>query len=110
MLWIKIRSSVEKFARRGSVCSDSFSMGSSDGWMQPAVSTVSSRRRSMNDDREIHFLRVQSVSVMIITTISMRCFGIDVFSERECFTLSNYEKWCDFSVIFFQLILCDPGL
>ena len=33
-----------------------------------------------------------------------------MFSERECFTLSNYEKWCDFSVIFFQLILCDPGL
>lgn len=85
MLWIKIRSSVEKFARRGSVCSDSFSMGSSDGWMQPAVSTVSSRRRSMNDDREIHFLRVQSVSVMIITTISMRCFGMISYTVMKLY-------------------------
>lgn len=85
MLWIKIRSSVEKFARSGSTGSDSFSVGSSDGWMQPAVSTVSSRRRSTNDGREIHFLRVQRVSVMIITTIPMRCFGMISYTVMKLY-------------------------
>lgn len=60
-------------------------MGSSDGWMQPAVSTVSSRRRSTNNGREIHFLRVQRVSVMIITTISMRCFGMISYTVMKLY-------------------------